>query len=62
MLNNQQIDKLINIRREIHAHPEVAENEYQTQRRIIEFLKVNTNAHAGLFHKKIVKRKRLLYH
>ncbi len=43
MLNTTQLIKLTNIRKTLHAFPEVSENEFQTQKRIINYLsQINT--------------------
>lgn len=38
MLNANQLDALTQIRKTLHAHPEVSGNEYQTQKRILDYL------------------------
>lgn len=38
MLNTTILDKLTNIRKVLHAHPEISEHEFETQQRIIDFL------------------------
>jgi amidohydrolase len=44
MLNPSQIDNLTQIRRTLHAHPEVSEQEFETQKRILTFLAEETTA------------------
>ncbi len=39
MINEQQLNSLIAFRRELHQFPEVSENEFETQRRIVRRLK-----------------------
>ncbi len=39
MLNPLQLNKLTEIRQEFHAHPEVSEHEFETQKRILDLLK-----------------------
>ncbi|MFT4661575.1 MAG: amidohydrolase [Ulvibacter sp.] len=38
MLNKTQLDKLTSIRKTLHANPEIAEEEFETQKRIINYL------------------------
>lgn len=45
MLNATQLEQLKEIRRTLHAHPEVSEHEFETQQRILDYLLANTNAH-----------------
>ena len=44
MLNKAQLAKLTVIRRILHAHPEVSEQEFETQNRILNFLREETSA------------------
>ena len=38
MLSDAYLNKLTNIRKTLHAHPEVSEHEYETKKRILKFL------------------------
>ncbi|MFT6246324.1 MAG: metal-dependent amidase/aminoacylase/carboxypeptidase family protein, partial [Crocinitomicaceae bacterium] len=38
MLNAAQLNNLTSIRKRLHAHPEVSEQEFETQKTIVEFL------------------------
>jgi amidohydrolase len=44
MLNKVQLDNLTHIRKTFHAHPEISGHEFETQKRIIDFLKQETKA------------------
>lgn len=44
MLNKAQLDRLDNIRKKLHAHPEISEKEYNTQKTIVNYLKKYSNA------------------
>ena len=46
MPNQAQLNKLKEIRRTLHANPEVSEMEFETQQRILEFLKNTCSAEA----------------
>ncbi len=49
MLNTTQLDKLTTIRKMIHANPEISEHEFETQKRIVEFLTSSTKANIKPF-------------
>lgn len=44
MLNIEELKKLELFRKELHANPEVSEEEYETQKRILHFLQTETSA------------------
>jgi amidohydrolase len=44
MLNEEQLKHLANIRKQLHARPELSEHEFETQKTIISFLKKETKA------------------
>lgn len=44
MLSTSQLDKLTQIRKTLHAHPEVSGQEFETQKRILRFLSDETKA------------------
>ncbi|MEO9210714.1 MAG: amidohydrolase [Ginsengibacter sp.] len=44
MLNKAQLDKLTSTRKAFHAHPEISEHEFETQKRILDFLSKESNA------------------
>ncbi len=44
MLSKAQLDKLTQIRKTLHAHPEISEHEFETQNRILSFLSDETTA------------------
>lgn len=44
MIDKINVDLLTEVRKELHAHPEVSENEIETQNRIISFLSKRSNA------------------
>jgi amidohydrolase len=44
MFTKAQLEKLTHIRKTLHAHPEVSENEFETQKRILTFLAKETKA------------------
>ena len=44
MLHTELLNKLINIRRELHANPEISNSEFNTQKRIVEYLNSECNA------------------
>ncbi len=45
MLKETQLDQLKEIRRTLHANPEVSEHEFETQQRILDYLLANSKAH-----------------
>lgn len=44
MLNTSQLNKLTHIRKIFHAYPEVSEDEFETQKRILNFLEQESSA------------------
>ncbi len=44
MLNSIQLNKLKEIRRTLHAHPEISEHEFETQKRILNYLAEGSTA------------------
>lgn len=44
MLSSKQLDKLAQMRRTLHANPEVSEQEFETQKRILQFLEKETES------------------
>ena len=44
MLHTEQLNKLIKIRRELHANPEISNTEFNTQKRIADYLHSDSDA------------------
>lgn len=51
MLNAAQLNNLTSIRKRLHAHPEVSEQEFETQKTIVEFLNKESDASVKLIAK-----------
>jgi amidohydrolase len=51
MLNVAQLNNLTSIRKKLHAHPEVSEQEFETQKTIVEFLNKECDASVKLIAK-----------